>query len=173
MLDPSKLPQMAEARTGENFDFRNFLKHHPRLNSAAVDRLVFGISERGWKAIDCTACGNCCRAVSPMLNENDVKRMACTVGMTCSEFASKHLKPAESGEDSPWIMRERPCSFLRGNRCTVYERRPANCRDYPYLDKPDFTSRTLAMIGRLSECPAVFEVWEQLKVATGFRHRRR
>lgn len=33
--------------------------------------------------------------------------------------------------------------------------------------------RTLAIIGRLSECPAVFEVWEQLKVATGFRHRGR
>jgi hypothetical protein len=47
------------------------------------------------------------------------------------------------------------------------------CRDYPYLDKPEFTFRTLSMIGRLSECPAVFEVWEQLKVATGFRRRGR
>ncbi len=34
-----------------------------------------------------------------MLNENDVNRMACTLGMTCSEFASKHLKAAESGEE--------------------------------------------------------------------------
>jgi Fe-S-cluster containining protein len=172
MIDPVKLPQMAQARADENFEFRDFLKHHTELNSAEVDRLVFGISERVWKTIDCTACGNCCRAVSPTLKDDDVERMACHVGMTGSEFSSKHLKPAESGEASPWIMRERPCPFLRDNRCSVYEHRPADCRDYPYLDKPSFTSRTLAMIGRLCECPAVFEVWEQLKVATGFRPRR-
>lgn len=106
-----------------------------------------------------------------MLNEDEVTRLACHLGMSNSEFASRHLKPAEIGEEAPWVMRQRPCPFLRDNRCTVYEHRPANCRDYPYLDKPDFTSRTLAMIGRLSECPAVFEVWEQLKVATGFRPR--
>jgi hypothetical protein len=45
----------------------------------------------------------------------------------------------------------------------------------PYLDtlalhKPDFTARTLSMIGRLSECPIVFEVGDELKKATGFRH---
>ena len=88
-----------------------------------------------------------------------------------SEFTSKYLKPAEGSETNPWIMRERPCPFLKHNRCTVYEYRPANCRAYPYLDKPKFTSRTLSMIGRLSECPAVLQLWEDLKGATGFRHR--
>jgi Fe-S-cluster containining protein len=70
-------------------------------------------------------------------------------------------------------MRERPCPFLKDNRCAVYEYRPANCRDYPYLYKPDFTARTLSMIGRLAECPAVFEAWEELKRAAGFRYRPR
>jgi hypothetical protein len=92
--------------------------------------------------------------------------------MSDSQIFANFLKPAESTEGSPWMMRERPCPFLKDNRCTVYEHRPANCRDYPYLDKPDFTLRTLAMLGRVSECPAVFEVWEELKRATGFRRRR-
>ena len=91
--------------------------------------------------------------------------------MSSPELVSKYLKPTESGEDNPWIMGERPCPFLKDNRCTVYEHRPANCRDYPYLHKPDFTHRTLSMIGRLSECPIVFEVWEELKRETGFRYR--
>ena len=60
--------------------------------------------------------------------------------------------------------------FLKDNCCAVYEHRPANCRDYPYVHKPVFTARTFSMIGRLSECPIVFEVWEELKKATGFRH---
>jgi Fe-S-cluster containining protein len=173
MIDPLKLPELAEERAEENFEFRQFLKHHPKLRSEQVDSLVFRISDQVWKGIDCTTCGNCCRAVSPTLQEEDVKRVACHLGMSPPEFEAKHLKPTESAADAPWIMRERPCPFLRDNRCTVYEQRPANCRDYPYLDKPDFTSRTLSMIGRLAECPAVFEVWEQLKIATGFRRRRR
>jgi Fe-S-cluster containining protein len=65
-------------------------------------------------------------------------------------------------------MRERPCPFLKDKRCGVYEQRPASCRNYPSLDRREFSARTLGMIGRLSECPVVFEVWEELKRATGF-----
>ena len=172
ILDPAELRQLAQAQAVENFRFRDFLKHRTRLGSKEVDRLVFAISEKVWKKIDCTTCGNCCREVSPKVEDNEVERLACHTGVTPAEFISKRLKRSESGEEAPWVMRERPCPFLRDNRCTVYEQRPGNCRDYPYLDKPDFTSRTLSMIGRLSECPAVFEVWEQLKVATGFRRGR-
>jgi uncharacterized protein len=171
--DPVNLRQMAEAEADGNFKFRDFLKHRTSLSSEEVDNLVFEIAERVWKKTDCTACANCCREVSPTLSESDVERLAGHLGMSRSEFAWKYLKPAESTDDNPWIMRERPCPFLKDNRCSVYEHRPTNCRDYPYLDKPDFTARTLSMIGRLSECPVVFEVWEELKRATGLRHRPR
>jgi uncharacterized protein len=167
--DIVKLRQMAEARRNGNFRFRQFLKHHTRLSSDEVDSLVSEIAERVWKKIDCAACANCCREVVPTFSQNDLDRLARHLGMNSSEFASTYLKPAESTEDHPWVMRECPCPFLKEARCAVYEHRPANCRDYPYLDKPDFTARTLSMIGRISECPVVFEVWEELKVATGFR----
>ena len=171
--DPVNLRQMAEAGADRNFKFRDFLKHRTSLSSEELGDLVFEIAERVWKRTDCTTCANCCREVSPTLSENDVERLARHLGMNSSEFASKYLKQSESGEDFPWIMRERPCPLLKDNRCAIYEYRPANCRDYPYLDKPGFTARTLSMIGRLPECPVVFEVWEELKRATGFRHRPR
>ena len=166
--DPVKLRQMVEAGVDGNLEFRDFLKHRTRLSSEEVDKLVFEIAERVWKRTDCTACANCCREVAPTLSQNDVERLAGHLGTSSSEFVSRYLQQAESTEDFPWIMRQRPCPFLKDNRCAVYEYRPANCRDYPYLDKPDFTARTLSMIGRLSECPVVFEVWEELKLATGF-----
>jgi len=167
--DPAKLPEMAKARENENYRFRHFLKHHSRLSSKEVDGLASEISARVWQRIDCTTCGNCCRSVSPTFSQNDIDQLGRHLGMDGSEVISKYLKPAESSDENPWIMRKCPCPFLKDKRCTVYESRPANCRDYPYLDKPDFTSRTLAMIGRLSECPAVYEVWDELKQATGFR----
>jgi uncharacterized protein len=171
--DLVKLRQMAEARADENFGFRDFLKHRTRLPPEEMDSLVRGLTDKVWQKTDCTACANCCREVAPTLSQEDVERLAGHLGMSGPELVSTYLKPTESGEDTPWIMGERPCSFLKDNRCTVYEYRPANCRDYPYLHKPDFTQRTLSVIGRLSECPIVFEVWEELKRETRFRYRRR
>jgi len=169
---PADLRRMAEAGAARNYKFRDFLKHRTRLASEEVDRLVFEITERVRKKIDCTACANCCREVSPTLSESEVERLAAHLGISSPEFAAQYLTRADGAADNPWMMRERPCAFLADNRCTVYEQRPANCRDYPYLHKPDFTTRTLSMIGRLSECPIVFEVWEELKRATGFRRGR-
>ncbi len=157
----------------ENYRFRDYLKHITRLSSEEVDQLVFQLAARTWQTIDCTNCGNCCREVSPGFDEKDVERLAGHLGMSGSQFASQYLKPAEPAEECLGVMRAQPCPFLKENRCSVYEHRPANCRNYPYLDKPDFTARTLAMIGRLGECPAVFQVWEDLKRATGFRPGRR
>ena len=168
--DPVKLRQMAEAGADGNFKFRDFLKHRTHLSSRDVDNLVFEIAEKVWKKTDCTTCGNCCREVVPTLSESEVERLATHLEMTSSDFALKYLNRAESTEDNPWIIREHPCPFLKDNRCSVYDHRPANCRDYPYLHKPDFTARSLSMIGRLSECPAVFEAWEELKQATCYRH---
>ena len=70
-------------------------------------------------------------------------------------------------------MQLEPCPFLKDNRCTVYEDRPADCRGYPYLDEPDFVFRTIAMLERTFTCPIVYEVLEELKPSVGFRRRRR
>ncbi len=171
--EPVQLRQMAETKTHENFKFRHFLKHHPSLASEEIDKVVFQIAEQVWKRVDCTACGNCCREVATTMNEKEVGRLAMHLRVSNEEFTSKYLEPAEPSDENPWVTRKQPCPFLKDNRCTVYDSRPSNCRDYPYLHKPDFTARTLSMLGRLSECPAAFEVWEELKRATGFRLRRR
>jgi Predicted Fe-S-cluster oxidoreductase len=171
--DPTLLPQLAEARLDENYDFRQFLKNHPELSSEQIDKIVFELDAKIWKKIDCTTCANCCRHVSPTLSEEDVTRLAGHLGLSNAEFTASYLAPTESSSELPWVMRDKPCPFLKDNLCSVYEHRPANCRDYPYLNKPDLVFRTLNMIGRTAECPAVFEVWEELKRATGFRHGRR
>ncbi len=172
ITDPLQLRHAAEAKEPENFRFRDFLKHRTKLASEGIDALVSEISARVWRSIDCTQCGNCCRHVVPTLNQDEVQRLAAHLGSSETEFTQKYLQPGEAGDDNPWAIRDCPCPFLKDKRCTVYGLRPANCRDYPYLDKPGLTTRTLSMMGRLSDCPAVFEVWEQLKRATGFNRRK-
>src|SRR5712672_3939236 len=132
--DPAVLPQMAEARLDENYDFRQFLKNHPHFSSEQIDNIVFELDAKVWKKIDCTTCANCCRHVSPTLAEEDVARLARHLSQSNAEFIATYLAPAESGSELPWVTRNKPCPFLKDNLCSVYEHRPANCRDYPYLN---------------------------------------
>lgn len=167
--DPAQLKQKAKAKEEENFRFRRFLKCHRDLSGEEVDQLVAEISARVWRRIDCTTCGNCCRSMAPTFSPDDVDRLARHLGLPGSDLVSQYLKRNEDPNGLPWIMRQYACPFLKDNRCTVYDGRPDNCRDYPYLDRPEFTSRTFSMMARLSVCPAVYEVWEGLKRETGFR----
>ena len=95
-------------------------------------------TKRVWAGIDCTTCANCCRKVSPTLNEEEVGRLARRLGMEQKQFIDAYLKRTESLEENPWEMRTKPCPFLKENRCTVYEDRPGDCSGYPYLYKPKF-----------------------------------
>jgi Fe-S-cluster containining protein len=72
------------------------------------------------------------------------------------EFIQTYLEPSDidSDSDNPWQTRSTPCPFLKNNLCSIYEDLPAECSGYPYLYKPDFVLRTLAMVERtfLPDC---------------------
>ncbi|MFA5865759.1 MAG: hypothetical protein WC975_13885, partial [Phycisphaerae bacterium] len=62
----------AKSKEKENWAFRGFLKSQDRMSERALDRLVHEITDRVWAAIDCRACGRCCREISPSFSEKDV-----------------------------------------------------------------------------------------------------
>ena len=166
--DLVQIRALAEEKEDENWRFRLFLKGASSRELGDLDRQVTETTERVWAGIDCTACANCCRQVSPTLNEEEVGRLARRLGMEQKQFIDTFLKRTDPLEDKPWEMRSRPCPFLRENRCTVYEDRPGDCSGYPYLYKPRFLSRAMGMIERTFTCPIVYEVLEDLKRSTGF-----
>ena len=166
--DLVQIRSLAEDKEDENWRFRLFLKEASSHELGDLDSQVAEATERVWAGIDCTACANCCRQVSPTLNEEEVGRLARRLGMEQKQFIDTYLKRTDPLEDKPWEMRSRPCPFLRENRCTVYEDRPGDCSGYPYLYKPRFLSRAMGMIERTFTCPIVYEVLEDLKRSTGF-----
>jgi Fe-S-cluster containining protein len=169
---PIHLPVLAQSKEDENWKFRQFLKQRCDLSSDELDQRVFEMTRAIWASVDCTACANCCKTVRPTLSDEDISRMARRLGVERQQFIEQYLEPGEAGPEKPWQMRTAPCPFLKDNRCSVYEDRPGDCRDYPYLDKPDFASRTIAMIERTFTCPIVYEVMEVLKPSVGFVGRR-
>lgn len=169
-ITPRNVQALADQKDEENLRFRSFLKASP-LSVEQLDKLVFQTTDQVWAHVDCTACGNCCKEIGPVLDQEDAERLAARLGMTVEALVQKYLKPEEDPDEAGnrWEMRVRPCPLLdKDNRCTVYEDRPASCKGYPYLHEPDFVFRTLGMLERASTCPIVFEVLERLKESTGF-----
>jgi Fe-S-cluster containining protein len=60
--------------------------------------------------------------------------------------------------------------FLDGTACTVYEERPASCRDFPHLVRGagSLVSRMWEMPDRACYCPIVYNVLEAYKVEAAF-----
>jgi Fe-S-cluster containining protein len=153
----------------ENWDFRSFLKFYDKLSDDKLDKLVADITRRVWAEIDCTACANCCKTLHPEFSDKDQQIVAEKLGISVEQFREKYLELNTDDDESVWQIRQSPCPFLENNKCTIYENRPTDCRDYPYLYEPEFSSRTMGMVERTYTCPIVFEVFEELKAHLCFR----
>jgi len=158
----AKIAVLAEEREDENYDFRAFLKGK---SNREVDIIVHRLNEEVSAAIDCTSCGNCCKSlmVSILPEERHFFGDHFTIDQTAAE--EKYLA---AGTDGDTIMSNMPCVFLSENKCTVYENRFSDCREFPHLHKADFTSRLFSVIGNYGMCPIVFNVFEALKKEMDF-----
>jgi len=170
-FDLVQIRTQAEKKEDENDRLRQFLKFKCNLQPEEIEECVFAATRRVWAGIDCTKCANCCQEVHPTFSEEEVDRLARRLAMPRQQFIETYLKRSEPGDDNPWTTRTKPCPFLKDSLCSVYEDRPDDCSGYPYLYKPDFTSRTLGMIQRTFTCPIVYEVMEELKKSLHFLRR--
>jgi len=162
------LEKLAEEKEDENWRFRRFLKFYDDILDEEIDLLVFKLADKIGSAIDCTRCGRCCNKLKPMCSEQDQQRLATGLSITVEQLKVHYLEYDESEDEPGWRMKNSPCPFLRDKKCTIYEYRPDNCRDYPYLYEPEFTCRNWGMIERTFTCPIVFYVMEELKEKMNF-----
>jgi Fe-S-cluster containining protein len=157
--DPKMVAKLAEEREDANWCFRTFLKGID-LKIEEIDAIVHRHYQDVARQIDCCACGNCCREVLPTLDDADVRRLSAGLGTTPEEIIARYLTRDEDGD---LTFNRRPCPFLSGNLCRVYEYRPDMCRSYPHLHKEDFVFRLAQAVSNCSICPIAFNVYERLK----------
>jgi len=157
--DLHTLPRRAQALYDEDWEFRDFLA---QLDNQVVDQAVQELFKKISAEIDCRKCCNCCKNLSPQLNEADIERLAKGVGMTVSVFTKKYLIEDED-EPEMFLMFSRPCPFLGKDGCMQYELRPEECKRFPNLEEPDFNCRSMGTISDQEICPIVFQVYQELK----------
>lgn len=157
------IKQHATEKEDENYHFRSFLKN---CDEELIDEKVHTLNEIIAPQIDCTQCGNCCRTFMISLDKVDAGRLSAHLHVDEKTFAQKYLET--SAEETMQVFNKIPCHFLSENKCTVYEARPQDCRDFPHLHKPGFIKKLFSMIRYYAICPIVYNVMEQLKIDSGF-----
>lgn len=162
VLDLEKIKKEGEFRYDENFRFRVFLKSK---DTKRLDDIVHSINDEVSALIDCTKCGNCCKELKPTVTHKDIKKIS--VRINRSQHAVKEeITETVEGET---CFKNLPCIFLSENKCTIYEDRPQDCSEFPFLNKKSFNMRLWGVIGNYSICPIVYNVFEILKKKYNFR----
>ena len=164
LTDLVQIGRLGEKKREENQRFRKHLKTHG-LNERRFRRVAEEIEDQ----IDCTTCANCCKVATARLTERDVDRLARHLRVKKQDFLRDYTgTSAEEG----LILRRTPegCVFLDGTTCTVYDERPASCRDFPHLVRGpgSFVSRMWEMPDRACYCPIVYNALEAFKTESGF-----
>lgn len=163
VTDLTAIASHAAISTEENEYFRMFLSQQ---YAPDVDTVVYELNEQVSQIIDCTACGNCCRSFMINVSEEEAVRLSSQLKMNLSEVKSNYLEESSQGN---LVIKSIPCSFLTGNKCSIYTYRFDGCREFPHLHRANFTGRLFGILMYYGTCPIIFNVVEALKLRTGFK----
>ena len=158
VTDLKKIESLSQKNSGKNFEFSQWLKTQ---DAAAMDAVVKEISTEVAAGIDCTKCANCCKALVVAPDYRDISELANHLEMQTMDFKKKYMKKDTDGD---MVFKQKPCPFLKSNKCSVYASRPQLCRNYPYLDKGQFLATLGRVLGNVYVCPIAFNTFELLKL---------
>lgn len=138
---------------------RRFLSKVERNPPADLDLRADILDKAVWQEIDCLACSNCCRTMTPTYTFKDLQRISKHLNMTIKQFKEKWLYKNRAGE---WMNTSTPCQFLdrKTNLCNIYEVRPADCAGFPHLTKKKVVDYMHVHKQNVQHCPATFK-WVQ------------
>ena len=121
---------------------------------------------------ECRRCGRCCRGEPGYVwvTTDEIRLMAEHVGMSPVDFAKKYVR--RDGTKLTLKERKNGDCVLWHNTCVVYERRPAQCRTFPFWTHALKSKAAFTDVTRT--CPGVgagprYTVEDILAIAAGLR----
>ncbi len=86
------------------------------------------------KDFKCTGCGDCCRWTgSVLLTDRDISILASHMDVSESAFIADHTRLAPNRIQLALLDQpDGSCSLLKGDRCSIYDARPEQCRSFPF-----------------------------------------
>ncbi|MCB7480954.1 YkgJ family cysteine cluster protein [Christiangramia sediminis] len=152
------LPERAKDKKKENRKFFSKLKKRPPKD---LDAIMIELHEDEFSRTDCLTCANCCKTTGPLFTQKDIERIAKHFRMKPGEFIDTYLR---LDEENDFVLQQVPCPFLGAdNYCSIYEKRPKACREYPHTDRKDFHKISNITIRNTAVCPAAYNIVEEMK----------
>ncbi len=111
--------------------------------------------------LKCTTCANCCRQLSPVFTENDIKKISKKQKKTPAALIKQYFR--KSRESEGFVLRRMPCPFLKDNKCSIYSVRPDTCKSFPHLSHDDLSGHPLLAFENTRICPQVFLTIKELR----------
>lgn len=141
--------------------YRRFLTRSEKNAPRGIDDAAPEMEKEVWKNIDCLACSNCCRTMTPTFTREDIKRIAAHFGQTPAEFKAQWL---EKDKNNDWVNKIQPCQFLnlKTNMCSIYEIRPVDCAGFPHLSKRKFSEYAHVHKQNIEYCPATLSMVQKI-----------
>ena len=159
-MQVQKQLQQAKNILNEN---KTFFKKLQRKTPSDLDDTVQEIHREVFSETNCLECANCCKTTSPIFRDKDIERIAKHLKMTPSSFIEKYLY---MDEDKDYVLNQSPCAFLgTDNYCSIYEHRPAACREYPHTNRKRFHQVLELTLKNSVVCPAVYQIIERMKIS--------
>ena len=126
-----------------------------------LDTIVSQFHLDAFEKIDCLECANCCKSISPIITDNDIKKIARYLKTKPGDFADFYLYLDQDGD---YVFKDQPCPFLgEDHYCTIYSHRPKACAEYPHTDRKRFYQILDISVKNTLICPAVTEIFENLR----------
>jgi len=160
--DLSVIAAVAIEKEEEN---EHFLRSLKRQDGEQLDTIVHRINDEVSSAIDCTACGNCCKTLIVNITPTEITGLAAYLDMPETDVREQYIEESLAGN---CYISSVPCNFLADKKCSIYAGRFTECRDFPHLHKPGFRERFLGTLLHYGSCPIIFNVVERVKREVGF-----
>ena len=157
-MDLEKLPHLAKnAEPANSLFFKRLKKNVPKN----LDAVVHELDKETFEKINCTQCANCCKTTSPIFYQKDIERLSKHFRIKPSRFIENYLI---IDEEKDYVLKSAPCPFLGDdNHCSVYDDRPAACKEYPHTQRKRFYQLFDLTLKNTAICPVVYEIVEKLK----------
>ena len=170
MVSPKEVKAKAQRLEDQNYKFRTFLKN--RADDDILDEQFLALHNELFMDYDCCKCANCCKTYRIPVADDEIAKIAAFLHMTENDFSDKYLCSADGGEEKPYLLKGKPCSFLKSDgQCLIEGCKPEDCAGFPFTDQPERLSSMLSIIQHAEVCPVVYEILERLKKMYGFRNR--
>lgn len=164
ILHLETIRQLAAEKENENENFRFFLKEQ---DGELIDKKVQRLNEWVTEKTDCTSCGNCCKSLLINVTTIEAESLAAHLQTSLETVKEKYLDVSPGGK---MVISSIPCHFLQGTKCSIYENRFEGCREFPHLDRANFTQRLFGTMMYYGTCPIIFNVIELLKEELEFKN---